>query len=76
MDAQFIKGMLSNLDIQPNATINRWITAILLFNFKLVHVPAAKHQGPDGLSCHEPAEGEEEDNDPKDWIDKVLSLGI
>jgi hypothetical protein len=28
MDAQFMRGMLANPDIQPNAAINRWITAI------------------------------------------------
>ena len=50
VDAKYIKGMLNNPDIQPNATINRWIATILLFHFKLVHVPAAKHAGPDGLS--------------------------
>lgn len=76
MDAQFIKGMLHNPDIQPNATINRWIAAILLFDFKLVHIPADKHHGPDGLSRREPAEGEGEDEDPDDWIDRALSLGL
>ena len=50
MDAQYVHGMLSNPDVQPNAAINRWIAAILLFDFKLVHVPAKKHHGPDGLS--------------------------
>ena len=50
MDAQYIRSMLKNPDIQPNATINWWIAAILLFNFNLVHMPAAKHRGPDGLS--------------------------
>ena len=50
VDAKYIKGMLNNPDIQPNATINRWIAAILTFDFKLVHVPAAKHTGADGLS--------------------------
>jgi hypothetical protein len=76
MDAQFIKGMLRNPDVQPNATINRWIAAILLFDFKLVHIPADKHHGPDGLSCHEPVEGEEEEDDPEEWIDQALSLGL
>ncbi len=66
MDAQFIKGMLANPDIQPNAAINRWIVAILLFDFKLVHIPAEKHHGPDGLSWREPAEGEvDEEDDPE-----------
>jgi hypothetical protein len=31
VDAKYIKGMLNNPDIQPNATINRWIAAILRF---------------------------------------------
>ncbi|KAJ3474731.1 hypothetical protein NLI96_g12289 [Meripilus lineatus] len=39
VDAGYIKGMLSNPDIQPSASINRWIVSILTFHFKLVHVP-------------------------------------
>jgi hypothetical protein len=49
VDAKYIKGMINNPDIQPNVTINRWIAGILLFRFKLVHVPGITH-GPDGLS--------------------------
>jgi transposase InsO family protein len=75
VDASYIKGMLSNPDVQPNAAINRWIAAILLFDFKLTHVPADKHKGPDGLSRREPAPGEEEDDDPEDWVNHALSLG-
>jgi hypothetical protein len=41
--------MLNNPDIQPNKTINCWIASILLFDFKLVHIPGATH-GPNGLS--------------------------
>ena len=77
VDASYIKGMLRNPDIQPNASINRWIAAILLFDFKLVHVPADKHKGPDGLSRREPVPGEdEEDDDPEDWVDNALALGV
>ena len=77
VDASYIKGMLSNPNIQPSASINRWIAAILLFDFKLVHVPADKHKGPDGLSRHEPAlEDDEEDDDPEDWVDNALALGV
>ena len=77
MDAQFIKGMLTNPDIQPNAAINQWIAAILLFDFKLVHVPAEKHQGPDGLSRRDHVEGEDdEDDNPEEWINNMLSLGV
>jgi len=75
VNTSYIKGMLSNPDVQLNAAINHWIAAILLFNFKLVHVPADKHKGPDGLSRHEPISGEdEEDEDPKDWVDNALTL--
>ena len=73
VDASYIRGMLSNPDIQPNAAVNRWIAAILMFDFKLVHVPASKHKGPDSLSRREPAPGEGEHNDPEDWVDSALS---
>ena len=77
MDAQFVKGMLANPNIQPNATINQWIAAILLFDFKLVHVPADKHQGPDGLSRQKHVEGEDDkEDDPEEWINNTLSLRV
>jgi hypothetical protein len=34
-DAMYIKGMLSNPGMGPNATINRWIEQILMFHFQL-----------------------------------------
>jgi len=69
--------MLSNPDIQLNAAVNRWITTILLFDFKLVHVPAEKLLGANGLSGREPAAGEDSnDSDLEEWIDEVVSLGI
>jgi hypothetical protein len=46
-DAKYIKGMLENLDMMPNATINRWISEILLYHFKLRHKAGATF-GPDG----------------------------
>jgi hypothetical protein len=76
VNTSYIRGMLSNPDMQPNATINRWIAAILLFDFKLMHIPADKHKGPNSLSRHEPAPDEEEDKDPEDWVDSALTLGI
>jgi len=50
VDAKYIKGMLNEPDLQPNAAVNRWIQGILIFDFKLIHVPATKFQGPDALS--------------------------
>jgi hypothetical protein len=77
MDVQFIHRMLNNPNIQPNTTINRWIAAILLFNFKLMHILANKHQGPDSLSrCKPTDEEEDEDDNPEAWIDQALCLGI
>ena len=64
VDAKYIKGMINNPDIQPNATINRWIAGILLFDFKLVHVPGKQHGGPDGLSRRLNTEEEEEEEEP------------
>ncbi|KAH7917219.1 hypothetical protein BV22DRAFT_988547, partial [Leucogyrophana mollusca] len=50
VDAKYIKGMLNEPDLQPNAAINRWIQGILMFDFTLIHVPATRFKGPDGLS--------------------------
>src|ERR1700735_3743557 len=66
VDAKYIKGMLSNPDIAPSASINRWILSILMFHFTLVHVPGA-HHGPDGLSRRRPQPGDEPE--PEDDFD-------
>jgi len=47
-----------------------------MFDFKLVHVPTSKHKGPDGLLRCEPALGKGEHDDPEDWVNSALSLGI
>src|SRR6201996_5661749 len=68
-DALYIKGMLSNPGMGPNATINRWIEQILMFKFKLKHVKGATF-APDGLSRREPQPGDEvwppDENDLED----------
>jgi len=71
VDAKYIKGMLNNPDIQPNATINHWIAGILLFDFTLKHVLDASH-GPDGLSRRpeQPDDEPEPVDDYEDWIDR------
>ena len=77
VDAKYIKGMLSNPDIQPNAAMNRWIAGILMFDFDLVHVPAEKHVAADGLSRRPEAasDGKEED-DFEDWIDQAQGFAM
>ena len=79
VDAQYIKGMLNNPDIQPNASMNRWLASIQTFDFKLRHVSAMKHQGPDGLSRRRKGEEEEEEEseeEVEEWIDEVLGCGL
>ena len=75
MDAKWVKGMINNLDLQPNMTINRWIAGILLFSFRLVHVPTTHHTGADRLSCHPSSDEDllEEDNF-EDWLDNAYSF--
>ena len=63
--------MLNDPDMQPNATINRWIQGVLMFDFKLVHVPASKHQGPDALLHRPLGEGEEIVEESDDWLDEI-----
>jgi Integrase zinc binding domain len=64
--------MLRNPDISPSASMNRWILAILMFHFTLVHVPGTHHT-PDGLSRRKPQPGdkEEPEDDFEDWINNI-----
>lgn len=73
VDAKYIRGMINNPDVQPNATINRWIAGILLFHFELVHVPGTGHKGPDGMSRRGRAEGDAEES--QDDLDESLEGG-
>jgi hypothetical protein len=74
VDGRYIKGMLSDPDISPSASINQWIVAILTFHFDLVHVPST-HYGLNGLSRRPRKDGDDEDRDDKedfrDWIDRL-----
>jgi hypothetical protein len=77
VDAKYVKGMINNPDLQPNATINRWIAGILLFSFELVHIPTSKHTGADGLSRRPCAEEDPlEEDDHEDWLDRSYSFGM
>jgi len=75
VDAKSLKDMLNHPDLVPQAAMNRWIHGILLFDFKLVHVPAEKHQGPDALSRRPLAEGEKAESDDDAWLDNLTLLG-
>ena len=57
-DAKYLKGMLSNLGVGPNATIMRWIEDVLLYHFTLRHVPGRTFSV-DGLSRRLRQEGDE-----------------
>ena len=78
IDTKYIQGMLSNPDIAPSASINRWIISILMFHFTLVHVPGERH-GPDGLSrrVRQPEDSDSESDDGTDfddWVDGVYGF--
>jgi hypothetical protein len=71
VDAKYIKGMLNEPDLQPNAAINRWIQGILMHDFTLVHVSATQFKGPDALSRRECAEDEEFIVHDDSWLDDI-----
>ncbi|ETW76593.1 hypothetical protein HETIRDRAFT_455118 [Heterobasidion irregulare TC 32-1] len=66
VDACYTKGMLTNPDLEPSASINRWIVSILTFHFTLVHIPGTSH-GPNGLSRRPPQPADQPE--PKDNFD-------
>ena len=72
VDARYIKGMLNQPDMQPGNAINRWIPGILIFDFKLIHVPAIQFKGPDALSRREPAEDEQMPDHDDSWLDDIV----
>ena len=74
MDAKFIKGMLNEPDLQPNAAVNRWIQGVQLFDFTLVHVPATQFGGSDALSRRELAEDEDIPTHDDSWLDEICLL--
>jgi len=74
VNAKFIKGMLNEPDLQPNAVINRWIQGIKMFTFDLVHVPAKRHKGPDTHSRRPLGEGEIIEDDDDSWLDNIALM--
>ena len=77
MDTKYVKGMINNPDLQPNATINQWIASILLSHFELHHISADQHTGPDGLSCQPPSDDDPPDMDDfRDWLNNSYSFCI
>ncbi len=74
VDATAIKGMINNPDMNLSAVINWWVAGILLFDFKLVHIPEVKHSV-DGLSRRRPQPGDEPpQGDNPDWVDKMYGF--
>ena len=72
-DAKYLKGMLNNPSLGPNAAVNRWIDYILMFHFVLRHVPG-KTFGPDGLSRRDKYPGDEEYPLSSEWEDEPAGL--
>jgi hypothetical protein len=76
VDAQYLKGMLKNPEHAPSATVNRWVAIVKLHDFELVHVPAVKFKGPDGLSRRAVTDKErdeaEDEADFEEWVEERL----
>ena len=76
-DATAIKDMLANPDVAPSAVMNRWIIAIKMFHFDLVHVPGKRHT-PDGLSRRPAQPDDKSDEDDgeefEDWVDNMYGF--
>jgi hypothetical protein len=68
-DAMYIKGMLDNPGMGPNAIMNRWIEEILMFHFTLKHVKGLTFS-PDGLSRRLKQPGDPEYPSPEDSFDE------
>lgn len=69
-DAKYIKGMLMNPSLGPNATINRWIDTVLMYHFTLLHQPG-KTFGPDSLSRRDRQPGDEIIPNPEEGLDNL-----
>jgi hypothetical protein len=74
VDAEYIKDMLKNPDLQPTNVINRWIQGILTFDFELIHVPGLKFKGSDGLSRRPKAENKQSLKDDEELLNKTSLL--
>jgi len=78
VDAKYILGMINNPDCHPNAAMNRWITAILMFQFKLVHIPGKSFHGLDRLSRRRRSEEDKDEDgeEAENWVEDLLMCGI
>lgn len=71
VDAQYLDRMIRTPDL-PNAPMTRWVSYIQLFDFEIVHVPAAKFAGPDGLSRKRRSSQDSEDSDAEEFLNDFL----
>jgi Integrase zinc binding domain/RNase H-like domain found in reverse transcriptase len=68
-DAKYIKGMVNNPTLGPNAAVCRWIEYILMFHFVLRHIPG-KTFSADGLSRRRQQPGDPVYPLDDEWIDE------
>ena len=50
VDVHSLIEMVNKPDMMPSIPGNRWLAFIQLFDYEIVHIPAERHKGPDGLS--------------------------
>jgi RNase H-like domain found in reverse transcriptase len=68
-DTKYLKGMLQNPGQGPNATINHWIKAILMYHFELQHIAGKTFAMADSLS-RRPPQPTDEPTKPWDHSEK------
>jgi hypothetical protein len=71
VDAKFLAEMIKSPDL-PNAPMTRWVMYLTLFEFEVNHVPAEKHQAPDGLSRRKHSPLDSDESDAEEYLDKFI----
>ncbi|THH14737.1 hypothetical protein EUX98_g9572, partial [Antrodiella citrinella] len=75
VDAKYLEQMLVAPDL-PNAPMTRWVSYVQLFDYTLVHVPAAKFLPQDGLSRRRRAVEDSDESDGEDRIDDYIGAVV
>ena len=63
VDAHSLIEMVNKPDMMPSILGNRWLAFIQLFDYEIVHIPAERHKGPDGLSRRRRTDDDSSDSD-------------
>jgi hypothetical protein len=74
VDARSLIEMVNKPDMMPSIPGNRWLAFIQLFDYEIVHVPAERHKGPDGLSRRRRTDDDSSDSDAEMEADESFKF--